>query len=152
MPGGSGVGMGRTHGWAGDASMASSKKYSVGAEVEAHCGSCKLNRLHVIETLKSDGNINRVMCRTCDGSHLFRRPKSEAGKKASAKRRKAGAVMVTDAELKKAKPYAMDGVFKAGDIIKHPTFGPGKVLEVKSGGRIEVGFEGGGKRLVCGSG
>ena len=129
--------------------MASSKKYSVGAEVEAHCGSCKMNREHVIETLKSDGNINRVMCRTCDASHRFRLPKA-AQKKAPAKRRKKGAVIVTEEELKTARPYAMTGSFKVGDLIKHKHFGPGKVLEVKPGGKMEVGFEDGSKLLVCG--
>ena len=36
------------------------------------------------------------------------------------------------------------------DIIQHTTFGPGSVLEVRSGGKMEVGFESGGKTLVCG--
>ncbi len=65
------------------------------------------------------------------------------------KRRKKGAVAVSGADLKKAKPYAMDAVFKVGDIIQHATFGPGSVLEVRSGGKMEVGFESGGKTLVC---
>jgi hypothetical protein len=123
-------------------------KREVGAEVEAYCTKCKMDRLHVISTLKSDGNINKVMCRTCDGTHLFRLPKSD-GTKTSAKRRRKGAVVVSDADLKKAKPYAMDATFKVGDIIQHPTFGPGSVLEVRSGGKVEVGFESGGKTLVC---
>lgn len=126
----------------------STKKRDVGAEVEAYCTKCKMDRLHVISTLKSDGNINKVMCRTCDGIHLFRLPKGD-GTKAPAKRRKKGAVLVSEADLKQAKPYSMDGLFKAGDIIQHPTFGPGSVLEIRSGGKMEVGFESGGKTLVC---
>lgn len=126
-------------------------KYSVGAEIEAYCTKCKMDRLHAIETLKSDGNINRVLCKTCQGIHLYRRPKS-AKAQAGAKRRRAGSVTLTDAELKTAKPYAMDKVFRAGDIIDHPTFGPGKVLEIRPGGRMDVAFAGGGKRLVCGVG
>lgn len=126
----------------------STKKRDVGAEVEAYCTKCKMDRLHVISTLKSDGNINKVICRTCEGAHLFRLPKS-AKKKAPAKRRKKGAVIVPEADLGKAKPYSMDGVFAAGDIIKHKKFGPGSVLEIRSGGKMEVGFESGGKTLVC---
>ena len=126
-------------------------KYKVGAEVEAHCAKCKADRLHVIAALKSDGNINRVTCKTCEDLHLFRRPKTPPPK-SPAKRRRAGAVTVTEAELKKAKPYAMDGKFEAGSIISHPTFGPGKVLEIRSGGKMEVGFEAGSKQLVCGIG
>jgi hypothetical protein len=128
------------------------KKYDVGAEIEAYCTKCKIDRLHAIETLKSDGNINRVICRTCEGSHLFRRPKGDGTKKPRAtasKRRKKGAVMVAEEDLAKAKPYAMDGAFEVGDIIQHTKFGPGSVLEVRTSGKMEVGFESGGKLLVC---
>jgi hypothetical protein len=89
-----------------------------------------------------------VICRTCEGEHLFRLPKS-AKKKSPTKRRKKGAVIVSEADLENAKPYAMDAVFVAGDVIQHPTFGPGSVIEIRSGGKMEVGFESGGKTLVC---
>jgi hypothetical protein len=129
--------------------MATKKKYEVGKEIEAYCTKCKIDRLAVIETLKSDGNINRVICRTCDGSHLFRRPKGD-GTKPPSKRRKKGSVIVTEEELKKAKAYGFDTVYGIGDIITHPTFGPGSVVLVKSDGKMEVGFEMGAKLLVCG--
>jgi hypothetical protein len=103
----------------------------------------------VISTLKSDGNINKVLCQTCEGLHLFRLPKGD-GKKPPTKRRKKGAVALTEADIKKAKPYAMDSAYKAGDVIQHKTFGPGSVVEVRSGGKMEVSFEAGGKTLVCG--
>ena len=120
-------------------------------EIEAYCTKCKIDRLHAIETLKSDLNINRVICRTCEGSHLFRRPKADGGRKTTGtKRRKKGAVLVADEDLARAKPYALDGIFAVGDIIQHKTFGPGSVLEMKAGGKMEVGFESGGKLLVCG--
>ena len=130
------------------------KKYDVGAEIEAYCTKCKIDRLHAIETLKSDGNINRVICRTCEGSHLFRRPKGDGTKKpraasSASKRRKKGAVLVAEEDLAKAKPYSMDGAFEVGDIIHHAKFGAGSVLEIRAGGKMEVGFESGGKLLVC---
>jgi len=125
---------------------------SGGSEVEAYCTKCKLDRLHAIETLKSDGNINRVICRTCEGSHLFRRPKSSTAKKtrSTSKARKKGAVTVAEADLAKAKPYKMDGVYAVGDIIQHKHFGPGSILVVRPDGKMEVGFETGSKLLVCG--
>ena len=127
-----------------------SKKYVVGAEIEAYCTKCKIDRLHAIETLKSDGNINRVVCRTCEGIHLFRRPKALAKKRTGTTRRKRkGATAITEEELGKATAYKLDGLFKVGDIIQHKAFGPGKVLEVRSGGRITVGFENDSKTLVC---
>jgi hypothetical protein len=124
-------------------------KYSVGAEIEAYCTKCKIDRLHAIETLKSDGNINRVICKTCDGSHLFRLPRGPGGKpKTTTRRPRKGVIIVTEEDLKKAKPYAMDGAFVLGDIIQHKKFGPGKVLEVRPGDKMEVGFETGPKLLV----
>lgn len=131
----------------------STDKYSVGADIDAYCTKCQLDRTHAIETLKSDGNINRVMCRTCTGIHRFRRPTADLAKKTRAagggKRRKKGATTVTPEELAKATTYKLDGVFKVGEVIQHKKFGPGKILEVRSGGRIEVGFEEGSKTLVC---
>ena len=129
----------------------SKKDYRVGVEIEAHCTKCKIDRLHVIQALKSDGNIHKVICKTCEGTHLFRRPKGDGTKtKAPSKRRKKGSVILTDAEAAKAKAYSMTGIFALGDFIQHPTFGPGKVVEVRSAGKMEVGFENGAKLLVCG--
>lgn len=129
--------------------MATTKqKYEVGKEIEAYCTKCKLDRLHAIETLKSDGNINRVICRTCDGSHLFRRAKGDGTKKPS-KRRKKGSVILTEADMHGAKPYAFTGAFEVGDVITHKQFGPGSVVAVKADGKMEVGFETGAKLLVC---
>ena len=125
------------------------KKREVGTEVEAYCTKCKMDREHVISTLKSDGNINKVMCHTCEGLHLYRLPKS-AKKKTPAKRRVKGAVIVSEADLKKAKTYSMESTFKVGDIIQHATFGPGSVVEIRPAGKMEVGFEFGCKTLVCG--
>lgn len=126
------------------------KNFVVGKEVEAYCTKCKLDRTHVIEALKVDGNINKVICRTCDGSHLFRRPKGDGTKpkKKKATRKKKGAVTLTATEVAQAKPYSMTGSFAAGDFIKHSSFGPGKVLELRAG-KMEVGFEDGPKLLVC---
>ena len=127
----------------------SAKKYKVGAEVEGWCTKCKLDRLHAIESLKSDGNINRVICRTCEGSHLFRRPKGDGTKKTATKRRKKDEAIPTEAELAKAKAYAMDGAFEVGEVIKHAKFGGGRVTTLKPRGKMEVAFEEGSRLLVC---
>lgn len=125
------------------------KDYVVGLELEAYCTACKEDRSHTIETLKSDGNINRVNCHFCKDSHLFRRPKSEAALKAAKKpRRKKGAIIVTEEEAKKAKKYAMTTVFAVGDFVQHKIFGAGKVVEVRAN-KMEVGFEDGPKLLAC---
>ena len=97
--------------------MATKKKYEIGKEVEAFCTKCKLDRLHAIETLKSDGNINRVLCRTCDGSHLFRRPKGD-GTKPPSKRRKKGSVILTEDDLKKAISVGIAKVNVASELIR----------------------------------
>ncbi len=126
------------------------KKYKVGLEIEAWCTKCKLDRLHVIETLKSDGNINRVLCRTCEGIHLFRRPKGEGGKgPKTTRRKKKPEHTVTEAEQGSAKPYAIGGEFVVGDVMNHSKFGFGKVAVLRPGGKIEVAFEETMKVLLC---
>jgi hypothetical protein len=130
--------------------MAAKKDYAVGKEIEAWCTKCKMDRLHNIETLKSDGNINRVICQTCQGSHLFRRPKGPDGTGTKpAKRRKKGDLPITEAELGKAKGYAMDGEFAVSEVLTHVKFGPGRVMAVKPGGKMEVSFEDSTRTLKC---
>ncbi len=58
-------------------------------------------------------------------------------------------MVLTGDEAAGAKPYTLNGMFEAGDFINHKKFGPGKVITVRSG-KMEVGFEEGGKLLVCG--
>lgn len=127
------------------------KKYKVGLEIDAWCTKCKVDRLHVIETLKSDGNINRVLCRTCEGIHLFRRPKGEGGTgaKAPSRRRKKPEHTVTEAEQGNAKPYSITGEYAVGDVIEHPKFAFGKVTVLRPGGKMEVMFEEAPKVLLC---
>lgn len=129
------------------------KKYRVGAPIEAWCTKCKLDRESVIETLKSDGNINRVVCRTCEESHLFRRPKGAGGSsgkaKGSSKRRKKGESPISEAEMVDAKPYAIEGEYSSGDVIQHAKFGHGRVVDVRPGGKMEVSFEEGPRLLLC---
>ncbi|MEM7247668.1 MAG: hypothetical protein AAF533_20185 [Acidobacteriota bacterium] len=129
----------------------SAKNYKVGAEVEAWCTKCKFDRIHHIETLKSDGNINRVICPTCEGSRLFRRPKGDGTKKkaSTTRRRRKNEFSVTEEELATAKPYAIDGAFEAGTIIAHAKFGPGRVMTLRAGGKMEVAFQEGPKLLLC---
>ncbi len=126
------------------------KKYKVGLEIEAWCTKCKEDRLHVIETLKSDGNINRVFCRICEGIHLFRRPKGAGGTgPKTTRRRKKPEHTVTEAEHGSAKPYAIGGEFVVGDVLTHAKFGFGKVTVLRPGGKIEVAFEDTMKVLLC---
>ena len=124
-------------------------KYNVGVGIEAFCTKCKVDRQHVIETLKSDGNIHKVICGTCEGSHLFRRPKGDGTKKPRAPRKRKGAFVAESEDLARAKPYSISADFEVGDIIQHKSFGPGSVMVVRPDGKMEVGFEFGPKLLVC---
>jgi hypothetical protein len=127
------------------------KKYKVGLEIDAWCTKCKVDRLHVIETLKSDGNINRVLCRTCEGIHLFRRPKGEGGTgaKTTSRRRKKPEHVVTEAEQSGAKAYLMTGEYAVGDVIEHSKFSYGKVTALRPGGKMDVMFDEVAKVLLC---
>jgi hypothetical protein len=133
------------------------KKPSVGAALEAWCTKCKDDKPHVVETLKKDGNVWRVRCEVCDGSHLFRLPKGAEGagraaggsKKASGSKGKSRSQAVSEAEAQSAKEYVVGGDFSAGDVIRHARFGLGKVAEVRPGGKMVVGFEDGQRLLLC---
>lgn len=124
-------------------------KYHVSTPIEAYCTKCKVDRQSVIETLKSDGNIHKVVCDTCEGSHLFRRPKGDGTKKPRAPRKRKGAFIAEAEDLERAKPYSMAAAFEVGEIIQHKTFGTGSVAVVRPDGKMEVGFEFGPKLLVC---
>jgi len=111
--------------------------------------------------MKED-RIVRVLCRSCKKEHAFRHTpeKKSAVRKspaATTKERKRGEATAEDwrAEMYNSKhlsgkPYALDGLFEAGDKVVHRTFGTGIVKELISSDKMSVLFETGTKVLVRG--
>ena len=45
----------------------------IGQEIEAYCGKCKHDTLHLITSL-NDESVERVMCKICMSYHKYKKP------------------------------------------------------------------------------
>jgi len=136
--------------------MAKTKAVKVGDEVEAYCGTCKAETVHVVEVIKND-KISRVLCKSCSKSHLYRKAKDVKAKTTKKKTRKASTKtkeqrkwsrLMSKVDEETAVDYAMNETFNANDVINHNTFGLGVVVEVVDPSKMKVAFEEGMKTLV----
>ncbi|MEA2176182.1 MAG: hypothetical protein QOD00_3774 [Blastocatellia bacterium] len=123
------------------------KRVRLGDEVQTHCGRCKEERTHQIVALNSGGGIERVTCLTCQSTHLYRDRQRET-KKAGTKVSRQPAVKALSQAA--ARAYSPQATFAAGDVVSHPKFGLGEVVEAR-GGKIDVKF-GGEKRTLLHAG
>lgn len=130
----------------------------------------RMVRTHVIVAMKGDEPI-KVRCLKCDSEHKYA-PVKEAKPKAASKAKDPSAPSAPRTKSQKAieekaaathtewrnavesvdteqfKPYILNGVYQVHDLLLHPSFGKGQVRAVEPGGKMEVLFEGGFKRLV----
>lgn len=135
---------------------------SVGDNIDAYCLKCKLILAHVI-LFKVDGVVSRVKCKTCGAEHKYR-PTTGTEKKnerttvirkaASPKKADAAKVKLPDAEaalqwdlkIRNREPdaevraYSIHDVYRAQEIINHPTFGVGFVDKILSDKSMSVLF------------
>lgn len=118
------------------------QKLSPGDDVEARCGKCKDVRTHAIIAVSVQGQIERVQCRTCQGTHNYRNPApkrtastSTRSSSGSSGRSSANAIVPTGP----TKPYSPRESFQIGDQISHPNFGIGLVNDVRDT-KIDVKF------------
>jgi hypothetical protein len=132
-----------------------SEEFSVGKDVKALCGKCKLALYHTI-TLMNGDNIKKVQCNTCKGTHAFKDPALAIIKKKRTVRKKTGpaiplselwekALKATSVEEQK---YSIRGSFALEDVIAHSKFGVGIVQAVVDNDKIEVMFQNDIKVLV----
>lgn len=139
--------------------------YKPGDEVDSKCTKCKMVLAHTIIAMVGEA-IARVKCNTCQGEHAYRPPPTAS--EATAKRRRAErktaatdkvAAITTAADydgliegrdLSAATTYNMKMSLAAEDVIKHPKFGVGLVVDVKDGNKAHVAFPEGGRILVFG--
>jgi hypothetical protein len=152
------------------------KTLKPGSEVDAWCTKCRMDLLHRIIAMEGP-KIARVECRTCNGHHNYRQPKSSpaaaatkstdrAAKSASGKRspslspRKQAA---QDAERHRemtwekavaGKPvtsfraYRASQTFNSGELIRHGKFGDGYIVRVIDRQKVEVMFKDGPRTLA----
>lgn len=138
------------------------KNTKIGLEVEAYCGKCKIDTLHVI-TAMEEKKIEKVMCKICMSYHKYRKPADsttaaaaiskakEKPKKTVTKRRTRRdkwTRMLDDVEANSAIEYEMAGIYELETAIHHKTFGLGVVKNIIDDQKIEVLFHDGQKILV----
>jgi hypothetical protein len=129
----------------------------VGGEVDALCNRCELTLAHTVIAMLG-GQPVKVECNTCHSVHRYR-DAAAAPRRSSAARapRERRSVQSFDELLRArvgagARRYSPRDSYSAGQVIEHPTFGPGWVSAVRDGGKIEVTFRSTVKTLVHGKG
>ena len=135
--------------------------YSAGHDIDTYCSRCKLDLAHVIIAL-SAGQPVRVLCKTCNSEHAFRKPKRKTTgvtKRTAAKKSTASAPqgplsteayhqMLSGRDLSRSRRYTIKETFEVDDIVDHKKFGIGLVTKMLGDQKIEVTFREGAKILV----
>ena len=109
------------------------KQMRPGDDVDASCGKCKDVRTHAIVAVSSQGKIERVQCRTCQGTHNYRNPVKEpkrvsmTGARSGSSGKSSSAVPTGPAKM-----YSPQQSFQIGDQISHSTFGLGYITDVRA--------------------
>jgi len=123
----------------------------VGGEVDAFCTRCQLLLAHTVIAMVGAVPV-KVECNTCRNVHRFRGASTTV--KRPTTRAPRGPSMSFEQMLAShtAAPrhYASTGLFAAGDVVDHASFGRGFVSGVKAPGKVEVTFRSGVKTLIHG--
>lgn len=138
----------------------SAKQLSAGDVIESRCTKCRTVMNHTIVAMVND-LPGRVECNTCKGVHNYRKPAEEKpAKTAKTPRKRASnkidpdlavwAELALDQSGTTASAYSMQAVFKQDEVVRHPTFGLGKVMRLVPPNKVEILFEEGRKLLRCG--
>lgn len=131
----------------------------VGGEIEAYCPSprCKADTTHTIISMYED-EVRRVQCVVCGEVHAYRKPRGDgpdgegegSGKKHGAKKLSWDEAMsrATDNDLANCRPYSIRDTYEDGDVVHHPVFDIGFVVEQLPDNKVEVIFRDGGARIL----
>src|ERR1700742_4834849 len=129
-----------------------------GGEIEAYRPSprCKADTTHTIISMYED-EVRRVQCVVCGEVHAYRKPRGDgegegdgSGKKASQKRMTWDDAMAraTDNDLNHARPYSIRDSYEEGDVVHHPVFDIGFVIEQLPDNKVDIIFRDGGSRIL----
>ncbi|MBD3290822.1 hypothetical protein GF337_18590 [candidate division KSB1 bacterium] len=120
----------------------------IGNEIEAYCGKCKSDTLHLVTAV--DGiRIEKVLCKICLSYHKYRAPGSGSArakqKKTSTVRKKRSKSAKKAAEIMNLDPtnaidYQMSLNYDIDAKINHKIFGLGIVKNIIDSQKIEVIF------------
>ena len=135
--------------------------YSAGHDIDTYCSRCKLDLAHVIIAVTA-GQPVRVVCKTCNSEHAFRKPKRKTTgvtKRASTTKKTPAAPqgplsseayhqMLSGRDLSRSRRYTIKETFTVDDVVDHKKFGIGLVTKMLGDQKIEVTFREGIKILI----
>jgi len=131
----------------------------VGGEIEAYCPSprCKADTTHTIISMYED-EVRRVQCVVCGEVHAYRKPRGDGveeggeggGKKQPSRKLSWDEAMsrATDQDLANCRPYSIRDTYEDGDVVHHPVFDIGFVIDQLPDNKVEVIFRDGGSRIL----
>lgn len=109
--------------------------FAVGQRVDKLCTVCEVERGHVVASVTKRGQVSRVTCPVCGTRGTFK-----SGVKTSD----------TRAAVRVGAPYDPARVYRTGQAMTHPAFGPGEVTAVVEPQKIDVLFADRLRRLIHG--
>lgn len=123
----------------------------IGGEIEAYCPAprCKTDTTHTITNMYED-EVRRVQCMVCGEVHAYRKPRgdSEGGEDGAKKPTprlmtwEEAMARVSDADLANARPYSIRDSYEEGDVVLHPTFDLGIVVDQLPDNCVAMVFRG----------
>ena len=137
-------------------------KYNAGHDIDTYCSRCKLDLAHVI-IAAAGGQPVRVLCKTCNSEHAFRKKRRTTGvtnrtatKRATTSVAKLDGALSSEAytqlfsgrDLSRSRRYTIRESFVVDDIVDHKKFGIGLVTKLLGDQKIEVTFREGIKVLI----
>ncbi len=138
-----------------------SKIIEVGSRIDSYCTKCRLWLEHTIVAMVR-GEIKKVECRTCVGTHQYRSHPPGITEKTSKVTRLSSHPVNQKKNVDKdweefmakvayvsPRPYQMKETYKVGEIVNHTTFGLCMVTSIEGPYKIKVLFEKGSKVLAC---
>ncbi|MFK5926312.1 MAG: hypothetical protein QM483_06755 [Desulfuromusa sp.] len=134
------------------------KQLSAGDYIASRCSKCKDLTNHTIVAMV-DNKVVRVECNTCGSTHNYRNvsakkpaTRSKTGGTKPVKTSKIEAEwenQINTADPADATPYSIRMLVNEGDLIQHPSFGLGRVINVIKPNKMEISFRSGTKLLRC---
>ena len=134
------------------------KQLSAGDHIASKCTKCKNITNHTIVAMVGN-KVARVECNTCGGVHNYRdatlkkaAPRSKTSRAKPAKINKTEAQwedLLNNSDPAAATPYNMQMLANPEDLIQHPSFGLGCVINIIRPNKMEVHFRSGIKLLRC---
>ncbi|HEY0192406.1 MAG TPA: hypothetical protein VGC42_14905 [Kofleriaceae bacterium] len=130
----------------------------VGGEIEAYCPSprCKADTTHTIISMYED-EVRRVQCVVCGDVHAYRKPRGDGLEDADGAARKSSQrkmtwddamARATEADLGNTRPYSIRDAYEEGDVVRHPVFDIGFIVELLPDNKVDVMFRDGGSRIL----